>query len=41
MCSKTLIYGTEYFLIPTLKMTKQIFKKINRLERTPKMLQKA
>ena len=33
MCSKTLIYGAEYFLIPAPKITKPIFKKINPLER--------
>ena len=42
MCSKTLIYGAEYFLIPVPKITKQIFKKINPLERRIlKMLQKS
>ena len=42
MCSKTLIYGAEYFLIPAPKITKQFFKKINPLERrTPKVLQKS
>ena len=38
MCSKTLIYGAEYFLIPVPKIRKPILKKINRLEkRIPKM----
>ena len=38
MCSKTLIYGAEYFLIPAPKIRKPIFKKINLLERRiPKM----
>ena len=42
MCSKTLIYGAEYFLVPAPKITKQIFVKINPLERRiPKMLQKS
>ena len=38
MCSKTPIYGAEYFLIPAPKITKPIFKNINPLERRiPKM----
>ena len=38
MCSKTLIYGAENFLISAPKITKPIFLKINPLERwIPKM----
>ena len=33
MCSKTLIYGAEYFLVPASKITKPVFRKINPLER--------